>query len=107
MEKRRARNQPKQTNTLKQPLQPAKLRMLEKSPSGSIEAEKKELQHVEGMLARIGLEREHLQESIRTEETFQLEDIAALAAEFQPPTLMMQIERAVKNGSPFAKTSGR
>ena len=50
---------------------------------GSIEAEK-ELQHVEGMLARIGLEREHLQESIRTEETFQLEDIAASAAEFQP-----------------------
>ncbi|RPG07415.1 MAG: chromosome segregation protein SMC [Phycisphaera sp. TMED24] len=51
--------------------------------NGSIDAEK-ELQHVEGLLARIALEREHLQESIRTEETFQLEDIAASAAEFKP-----------------------
>ena len=74
---------------------------------GSIEAEK-ELQHVEGMLARIGLEREHLQESIQTEETFQLEDIAASAAEFQPKNMMIQIERAVKNGSPpSAKKSER
>ena len=50
---------------------------------GSIEAEK-ELQQVEGILARIGLEREHLQECIRAEEAFQLEDIAASAGEFQP-----------------------
>lgn len=50
--------------------------------SGSIEAEK-EIQNVEGLLARIALEREHLEESIRAEEAFQMEDIAASAADFE------------------------
>ena len=49
--------------------------------AGSIEAEK-ELQQVEGILARIALEQDHLQTSIRSEEAFQLEDIAASAADF-------------------------
>ena len=51
--------------------------------SGSIQAEK-EIQSVEGLLARIALERDHLGESIRSEEAFQMEDIAASAVNFDP-----------------------
>ncbi len=51
--------------------------------TGTIESEK-ELQHVESILARIALEQEHLQTSIRSEEAFQLEDIADSAANFDP-----------------------